>query len=760
MTKQEIIKKANSMQGANREFSQEFGPIVEGILENAGAEVEDSLDSTSATKALSAKQGKILNERKQDAPAAAGSDGQILSIQAGEPAWVDPAEGSTMDTAMSDSSTNPVQNKVIKSYVDDNFAKQEGEYPNLFAGNLVGDAMHITTGYTLNATGDDPTQPELEFADGPVKMTELQGRVVAWNQLVQNGNFANGTTGWSFALGTGSVSEGILTVTASSNVPSGSLNAVTSNGSTIAGHKYLYKCEYFVPSTNSSMTKILCGLRGNTDTAPVVADKWSIKGGIKTVNSANDLFIISNADNAAHGDMYKVRNVIVLDLTLKCPHLAAKENLTVAEVEAYLATLQTPKPYYQPNVGQLLGARMLGWSLLKTPNLLNPTTKQARLIAYNYSGHDNEYTVKNLPSDARIKFTPFITGVSLIVDIAANSPDITIDADGHFVIPSAGIAEIINDDDTNPYDGDGNLATTWLIITYDTTKDDMEKFKPYRLDSIEFDSANIYYDNNGVKTQVFEGGVMRATGYGVSDVHDRLYFDEIANKWRAVKNADSADLGNLTWSKEGSRFHSSSLSSVMSSPSDNEVLANFICSKYKTDTAANVYLQNNDKTIGCSGSKLRVYDSAINSYSESDFKTALSGVILFFKLITPINYDTLYYKVGDNEYLPMEEVFPNGIQGYCCNWATESLTEQGDDLQGQPQSITPMTTEVFQSDMKELLKTIGDTYISKEQAKDSFDNLLSCLNTNSGTALGGTYATDGFNDDGTIKFAFTAASNE
>ena len=96
MTKQEIIKKANSMQGANREFSQEFGPIVEGILENAGAEVEDSLDSTSATKALSAKQGKILNESKQDAPAAAGSDGQILSIQSGEPAWIDAPEGTVV----------------------------------------------------------------------------------------------------------------------------------------------------------------------------------------------------------------------------------------------------------------------------------------------------------------------------------------------------------------------------------------------------------------------------------------------------------------------------------------------------------------------------------------------------------------------------------------------------------------------------------------------------------------------------------------
>lgn len=667
MTKQEIIKKANSMQGANREFSQEFGPIVEGILENAGAEVEDSLDSTSATKALSAKQGKVLNESKQDAPAAAGTDGQVLSMQNGEPVWVDPAEGSTMDTVMSDSSTNPVQNKVIKSYVD---AMKEGEYPNLFAGNLVGDAMPITTGYTLKATGDDPTQPELEFADGPVKMTELQGRAVAWNQLYDD------------------------------SVPTA-----------ISGHKY-YLSE--------------------------VVDGVISKSVGTTIQYTED----------STGRM-------CIDLTLLNPTLAAKANLTVAEVEDYLTTLQTPKPYYQPNAGQLLGARMLGWSLLKTPNLLNPTTKQARLIAYNYSGHDNEYTVKNLPSDARIKFTPFITGVSLIVDIAANSPDITIDADGHFVIPSAGIAEIINDDDTNPYDGDGNLATTWLIITYDTTKDAIDNFKPYDLNSIEFDSANVYYDNNGVKTQVFNGGIMRATGNGAYDVRDSLYFDDVAKKWRAYLPILDVDLGDQNWSvrtADRQKFFATVPSNISAGAC---ISAKYAYKNAMVDKIINVGYW----TIGLS---LNIFDSSYSydATGAAALKTALEGQHAWCKRATPITHDTLYYKLGDDEYVPMEKVFPNGIQGMCCNWATESLTEQGDDAQGHPQSITPMTTEVFQSDMKELLKTIGDTYISKEKAMDSFDNLLSCLNTNSGTALGGTYATDGFNDDGTIKFAFTAASNE
>ena len=142
--------------------------------------------------------------------------------------------------------------------------------------------------------------------------------------------------------------------------------------------------------------------------------------------------------------------------------------------------------------------------------------------------------------------------------------------------------------------------------------------------------------------------------------------------------------------------------------------------------------------------------------SIEEFKSAVNGVYLFYELAdaykTTYTSD-LYYKTGEDTYIPLEEVWP--AIGQCCNWASENLIEQDDDAQGQPQSITPMTTEVFQSDLKELLKTIGDTYISKEQTKDSFDNLLSTINTNSGTALGGSYATNGFNDDGSVKFIFT-----
>ena len=136
MTKNEIIKRANSFRGANREFSQEMGPIVEGILD--------------------------LVEDKQDAPATAGTSGQLLGLDAeGKPEWKTPPAGVTPDEEMSDESTNSVQNKVIKEYVDglkENV--EDGTVVTKLAKNLEsweGESMsrdYVQTSYVETTGGD------------------------------------------------------------------------------------------------------------------------------------------------------------------------------------------------------------------------------------------------------------------------------------------------------------------------------------------------------------------------------------------------------------------------------------------------------------------------------------------------------------------------------------------------------------------------------------------------------------------------------
>ena len=61
-----------------------------------------------------------LEGRKLDAPQNEGSVGQVPQLaENGKLDWVTPLAGSTPDSTMSDSSTNAIQNKIVKKYVDD-----------------------------------------------------------------------------------------------------------------------------------------------------------------------------------------------------------------------------------------------------------------------------------------------------------------------------------------------------------------------------------------------------------------------------------------------------------------------------------------------------------------------------------------------------------------------------------------------------------------------------------------------------------------
>ena len=191
MTREELIKRVNKFQGANREFSQELPPIIEALcdeIDAAGPEVVNVLTSNSTTKALSANMGKELNALKLDAPETEGATGQVLQIDAeGKPEWVTPSAGTTPDAEMSDVSTNAPQNKVVKSYVDGNFAKPTGRYPEMSVGlaeNLV-DTKGNGTEQSISFRSSGGSQSIAD--DGAGLIQELRGKTVKWAQYVTDG---------------------------------------------------------------------------------------------------------------------------------------------------------------------------------------------------------------------------------------------------------------------------------------------------------------------------------------------------------------------------------------------------------------------------------------------------------------------------------------------------------------------------------------------------------------------------------------------
>ena len=96
-------------------------PIREDISELQGAVNTLSTSKVDKVAGKGLSTNDFTNELKTKynnaAPSTPGTDGQVISLQSGAPTWVDPTEGSIIDTALSGDSTNPVQNKVITSAI-------------------------------------------------------------------------------------------------------------------------------------------------------------------------------------------------------------------------------------------------------------------------------------------------------------------------------------------------------------------------------------------------------------------------------------------------------------------------------------------------------------------------------------------------------------------------------------------------------------------------------------------------------------------
>lgn len=110
------------------------------------------------------------------------------------------------------------------------------------------------------------------------------------------------------------------------------------------------------------------------------------------------------------------------------------------------------------------------------------------------------------------------------------------------------------------------------------------------------------------------------------------------------KNMGCVDLGTLNWQKVGTnRFNTDGVASLIKIPITAGEMSNIKCFKYTTDTFANVYSEVN-KTIAVAYSttstagNINIVDTA---YSDAAaFKSAMSGVLLFYELATPQTWNT------------------------------------------------------------------------------------------------------------------------
>ena len=168
-----------------------------------------------------------------------------------------------------------------------------------------------------------------------------------FNQLVQNGDFSDGTTGWSAMRGTMSVVDNVLTVT--SNGTLGIMVLHGSIGPMIQGHVYL---EVVDIKTSVATTNVFYAL-GETSqdvfaytAMGTQADVWTtfaLKASAN-VNSTMTWRVTTGLD--VEGDTVQLRNFQIVDLTLMFG--AGHEPATKAEALEKLAQLGKALTQYQP----------------------------------------------------------------------------------------------------------------------------------------------------------------------------------------------------------------------------------------------------------------------------------------------------------------------------------------------------------------------------------------------------------------------------
>lgn len=86
--------------------------------------------------------------------------------------------GVPADAELSETSTNPIQNKVVAK----SFAQKNGRYPKMsvgFADNLVGHGESTPAEFSFRASGGDRS-----IADGVARIKMLRGNTVVWNQKI------------------------------------------------------------------------------------------------------------------------------------------------------------------------------------------------------------------------------------------------------------------------------------------------------------------------------------------------------------------------------------------------------------------------------------------------------------------------------------------------------------------------------------------------------------------------------------------------
>lgn len=164
------------------------------------------------------------------------------------------------------------------------------------------------------------------FIASQENLKSIVGGSVVWNQLVQNGNFAD-TSNWAVSSGTFSCANNELTVTASSNTTPYLYQHMTF----MPSHKYLLSFEVYCQETASAIAFNAFNKRFEN----VPGGSWQkLVGVCEQYQNRNDCILYFNYNGQNENKITKFRNFIIVDLTAAFNTAIANYAYTIETAEA------------------------------------------------------------------------------------------------------------------------------------------------------------------------------------------------------------------------------------------------------------------------------------------------------------------------------------------------------------------------------------------------------------------------------------------
>lgn len=462
--------------------------------------------------------------------------------------------------------------------------------------------------------------------DGIAKIESIKGNSVAWNQLVQNGNFAD-TSNWNRTRFTLSASGNVLTATCSeTNTGKGARVWQVLNINDT--HNRLYKAE--VKGINGK--QIFMATHTSDSASATNVDSITSNGNWQTIqgiaNLNNSYLLIGYQDGSTSGDILQIKNVMCIDLT----------QLNDSRITDYASFSQYyPLPYYSYTLGTLVsfngtGIKTVGKNLLynirgnvNISGVVVTANSDGSITAKGLANSNNVYCFNSV-SNAFTYSLPKGTYTFSMGNVVQNDMQIGVQRGGN----------------TTYYYTDGNGTVD--VSVEDT---DLLRVSLYVRNGLNYDATFYPMVRKTGASADYEPYTEKSASLPISSYFPtgmksaNTVYDEISNG-NVVTRIGAVDLGSLTWTYQNenshNNFYSNGLNGLMKMPPNNDTEANITC-KYETTTRNKLNAGTVLKSVAVAPNYGLLW---INDDSYTDaitFKTAMSGQYLFFELATPLeNY--------------------------------------------------------------------------------------------------------------------------